>query len=135
MRYSFNHILFAFGLTLTLSAGFSAVYAQDAGFPVSESYEPESSDDVTAYSPGEGEPRNIPPKTTVVSPAPKDSTSLSGKPLQRASKSSADTSKNVAKPEQESTSKQEKKDDDDSVLSFNFLYYIFQKYKLQDIVD
>jgi hypothetical protein len=135
MRHSFNHILFAFGLTLTISAGFSAVYAQDAGFPVSESYEPETSDDVTAYSPGEGEPRNTPPKTTVVSPSPKDST-LSGKSLQRASKSAADTSKSAAKqPEQESTSKQEKKDDDDSVLSFNFLYYIFQKYKLQDIVD
>lgn len=27
------------------------------------------------------------------------------------------------------------KESDDSLLSFNFLYYIIQKYKLQDIVD
>ena len=25
--------------------------------------------------------------------------------------------------------------DDDSILSFNFLYYLIQKYKMQDIVD
>lgn len=34
--------------------------------------------------------------------------------------------KGVAKPKDE---------DDDSVLSFNFLYYIIRKYKLQDIMD
>jgi hypothetical protein len=27
------------------------------------------------------------------------------------------------------------KQEDESILSFNFLYYIIQKYKLQDIVD
>jgi hypothetical protein len=27
------------------------------------------------------------------------------------------------------------KTDDDSIMSFNFLYYIIEKYKLQDIVD
>jgi hypothetical protein len=27
------------------------------------------------------------------------------------------------------------KDDDDAILSFNFLYYIIQKYKLQDIIE
>jgi hypothetical protein len=27
------------------------------------------------------------------------------------------------------------KDDDDSVLSFNFLYYLIERYKLQDIMD
>lgn len=138
MRHNFNHILFAIGLSLTASAGFPAVYAQDAGFPVSDSYEPESSDDVSTYSPGEGEPRNTAPKASLASPtASKDSVALSGKSSQRTSKSSAEASKNAAKPEQDSTSnsKQEQKDEDDSVLSFNFLYYIFQKYKLQDIVD
>jgi hypothetical protein len=30
---------------------------------------------------------------------------------------------------------QQPKQDDDSILSFNFLYYIIQKYKLQDIID
>jgi len=31
--------------------------------------------------------------------------------------------------------KNENEEKDDSVLSFNFLYYIFQKFKLSDIVD
>lgn len=31
--------------------------------------------------------------------------------------------------------KQPAKPEDDSILSFNFLYYIIQKYKLQDIID
>ena len=26
-------------------------------------------------------------------------------------------------------------EEDDSILSFNFLYYIFQKYKMQEVVD
>jgi hypothetical protein len=37
----------------------------------------------------------------------------------------------VTKPTVEKQSMEE----DDSILSFNFLYYIIQKYKLQDIVD
>lgn len=31
--------------------------------------------------------------------------------------------------------KRQPKQEDDSILSFNFLYYIIQKYKLQDIID
>lgn len=31
--------------------------------------------------------------------------------------------------------KQPAKQKDDSILTFNFLYYIIQKYKLQDIID
>ena len=33
------------------------------------------------------------------------------------------------------TVEKQSKDEDESILSFNFLYYIIQKYKLQDIVD
>jgi hypothetical protein len=36
---------------------------------------------------------------------------------------------------QEDPSSAKAKNQDDSILSFNFLYYIIEKYKLQDIVD
>jgi len=39
------------------------------------------------------------------------------------------------KPSTENTRPEAKPSGDDSILSFNFLYYIIQKYKLQDIVD
>jgi len=39
------------------------------------------------------------------------------------------------KPPTENTKPETKQTADDSILSFNFLYYIIQKYKLQDIVD
>ena len=35
----------------------------------------------------------------------------------------------------EQSEKQSEKQKDDSILTFNFLYYIIQKYKLQDIID
>ncbi len=40
-----------------------------------------------------------------------------------------------AKPATENIKPESKQSSDDSILSFNFLYYIIQKYKLQDIVD
>lgn len=140
MRLNFNHILFAVGLTLTASAGFSTVRAQDANFPASEPYDPESSDsEKIIYTPVEGDVRNVPSKTAIASASPKDSTAVSvsgtSKSSQRNSKQpAAENAKGTAKQE-EAASKQEQKDEDDSILSFNFLYYIFQKYKLQDIVD
>jgi hypothetical protein len=39
------------------------------------------------------------------------------------------------KPATENVKPESKQPADDSILSFNFLYYIIQKYKLQDIVD
>lgn len=38
-------------------------------------------------------------------------------------------------PANTSKNKSKQQADDDSVLSFNFLYYIFQTYKLQDIIE
>ena len=43
----------------------------------------------------------------------------------RSSRSQLDESANAAK----------NTEDDDSILSFNFLYYLVEKYKMQDIVD
>ena len=39
------------------------------------------------------------------------------------------------RPAEKSSEKQATKGKDESVLTFNFLYYIIQKYKLQDIID
>lgn len=36
---------------------------------------------------------------------------------------------------QKQPSEKDRESDDDSILTFNFLYYIIEKYKLQDIVD
>ena len=137
MRLNFNHILFAVGLTLTASAGFSTVRAQDANFPASEPYDPESSDgsEKIIYAPVEGDLRNVASKTAIASASPKDSTAVSNKSSQRTSKQpAAETTKSTAKQE-EATSKQEQKDEDDSILSFNFLYYMFQKFKMSDMID
>ena len=39
------------------------------------------------------------------------------------------------KPADKAADKQNSKSKDDSILTFNFLYYIIQKYKLQDVID
>ena len=41
----------------------------------------------------------------------------------------------VLKANEKATEKQAAKSKDDSILTYNFLYYIIQKYKLQDIID
>lgn len=81
------------------------------------------------YSPGgEGENRNklSPP----VSNALKDSIATTRTPL-------VSPSRGKQEPAPKASEKQlaPKEEDPDSILSFNFLYYIIEKYKLQDIVD
>lgn len=39
------------------------------------------------------------------------------------------------KPAEKAADKQNTRPKDDSILTFNFLYYIIQKYKLQDVID
>lgn len=87
-------------------------------------------------SPGEGEHRYFPSTTqpgnttNPQSPAPRDSSSTaeSVSPETPASQRVGAVVKPIDK--QVPT-----RGEDDSILSFNFLYYIIQKYKLQDIVD
>ena len=69
------------------------------------------------YSPGEVDANN---RVHVV--AGKDS--INTRPAQMRPNKQPEAAKNSAKPSQE-----------DDILSFNFLYYLFEKYKLQDIVD
>ena len=121
MRIKFRHFLFAFLLSVITPAGFILVQAQDTSFPGTE-VDALGVDKETdkMYNPGELDPAFKKAQTTTV----KDT--LAVKPHTRATKTPVDASKTpVKKPSQE----------DDSILSFNFLYYIFEKYKLQDIVD
>ena len=121
MRIKFQHVLFAFLLTVVTPAGFILVNAQDTSFPGTEvdalGVDKEAD---KMYSPGELDPAFKKAQTSAL----KDSAAI--KPPIRTPKSAAETGKApVKRPSQE----------DDSILSFNFLYYIFQKYKMQDIVD
>lgn len=107
-------------LLLMCSAG--SALAQDAG--MSDIEIPNNRIDMSAekvvFVPGE-EIKYVPHASTAS--ASKDSLALHIQdfPMQRAAQRPAE--------------KQEAKSKDDSILTFNFLYYIIQKYKLQDIID
>ena len=125
MRIKFQNILFAFLLSVVTPCGFYLVQAQDGTFPGTEvdvlGVDKESEKGM--YNPGELDPAFRKAQTTLM----KDSVAAIIKPSAKTNKTlPADASKTpVKRPSQE----------DDSILSFNFLYYIFQKYKMQDIVD
>lgn len=113
MKRRFTHTLPI--ILFSVFAG-SAAYAQDAGFPSDNIYE--APQERVNYAPGgEGEILGM-PKSPVVSI--KDSASF----YQPIRNNPVTDPAKVSKPK-----------DDDSVLSFNFLYYIIRKYKLQDIID
>lgn len=126
MRIKLRNVLLVLGLVLLSPAGIYCAYAQDAGLPIPDSFqESEAERDRVIYSPGETgalmNSRNYSPTIT------RDS--VAAKPVSaQAGNAPAEALKNSSKPPATSQ-------DDDSVLSFNFLYYLFEKYKMQDIVD
>lgn len=123
MRIKFQNILFVFLLSLISPCGFILVQAQDASFPGTEvdDLEVDKEKEKMIYTPGELDPSFRKAQITNV----KDSAAI--KPVVRSPKAQApDSSKAPVK---------QPSHEDDTILSFNFLYYIFQKYKLQDIVD
>ncbi|MGC3948329.1 MAG: hypothetical protein QM762_28130 [Chryseolinea sp.] len=95
--------------------------AQDASYPAVETVDSESEHnrERVIYG-GEGDPM-VNNKIHVVSVTSRDSAAV--KPSKTVK---ADAPKPTAKPASQ---------EDDSILSFNFLYYIFEKYKMQDVVD
>lgn len=125
MKLKLHHIFVTICLSILTPAGFSTLYAQDASFDeTSASSEKER---VNYYPGGEGEPAgggstsgttNNKSTTTL-----RDSSSF--RTYTTPARVAAEPSKHNAKPAH----------DEDDVLSFNFLYYIIRKYKLQDIVD
>ena len=119
-----KYFLFLTALVFFCAAG--SAYAQDAGMSdveiVAENDGVEG--EKVVYSPGE-DVRYIPRAPGVT--AGKDSIALHihDFPMQQA----------TLKTSEKSNEKQPAKPKDDSILTFNFLYYIIQKYKLQDIID
>jgi hypothetical protein len=114
-------ILFCF---LFLSA--SSAFAQEAGMSdvliVDDREHGEA--DKPVYAPGDLEARYIPRASGVYAPSDSLVLQLHDFPMQQAAQKPADKNE-----------RQAPKPKDDSILTFNFLYYIIQKYKLQDIID
>lgn len=128
MKIKLHYILFAISLSLVSLLGSNTAHAQDNTFPALDAgtydAEAEKERDKVIYSSSssEMEPQAIHKLQT---PAVKDSLANRNN-AHRTVKTAAEGGKNANKPSSHS---------DDSVLSFNFLYYLFEKYKLQDIVD
>jgi hypothetical protein len=101
------------------------VQAQDASFPGTEMDDlgVDKETEKMMYSPGELDPAFK--KSQGTSTIAKDSAFI--KPVLKQSK--------ILTPDSSKTPVKRPSQDDDSILSFNFLYYIFQKYKMQDMVD
>jgi hypothetical protein len=122
MRNYPQHILvFSFALLI----GNIAAFSQEAGSPSFEAYDTEHlrERDRILATPGE----SVDPQRSTISPPPSRDTSTV----------KAVAPRNVFKPSSVVPKEQNKSKDqkDDSILSFNFLYYLIQKYKMQDIID
>jgi len=130
MKIKLHHILIL--TCIALSAIVNSSIAQDSSVPEFENTdsEREKIEDRIINSPGEGDARYIPRSQTISQhTAVRDSVIARPLPPVASTRPKTDqTAKPVEKPNQP-------KQNDDSILSFNFLYYIIQKYKLQDIVD
>lgn len=129
MKIKLHYILFAVSLSLVSLLGTNTAHAQDNTFPAldagtydAEAAEKERDKVIYSSSSSEMEPQAIHKLQT---PAVKDSLANRNN-AHRTVKNASESAKNANKPSSHS---------DDSVLSFNFLYYLFEKYKLQDIVD
>ena len=145
MKTQLHHIFIIASIASTALADFS--YAQEDGageLEISDSEWEKAERDKILYSPGEGEARYVPkhsvsttqPQSSKDSPKEtlKESDLKTGIQSQQKTKSEASSHASKAS-EKQSPKAQPKPSGDDTILSFNFLYYIIQKYKLQDIVD
>jgi len=111
--------------TLTLLTASASVLAQEAGMSDVEINDRAGSHtEAAVFTPGE-DLRYVPRTSSVVSSG-QDSIALqiNDFPMQRAAQKASDK-----------TADKQNAKKDDSILTFNFLYYIIQKYKLQDIID
>ncbi|HEY0655114.1 MAG TPA: hypothetical protein VGD65_18395 [Chryseosolibacter sp.] len=140
MKISLYHI--ALVICLAATAGLTAVQAQDN---VNQEYEITDSDreryerDRIIFSPGgEGETRYVSPRTEPTgssSPAPKDTVNTSSRTNSTAKPAPVLPTGRKEIPGKNPTKQIPPKQDDDAILTFNFLYYIIQKYKLQEIIE
>ena len=120
MKRKLHPVLITLLLAILTPAGIATLRAQDASYPTVDTYEADidAEMDRIIYSPGEVDANN---RVHVV--AGKDS--INTRPAQIRPTKQPEAAKNSAKPSSQ----------EDDILSFNFLYYLFEKDKLQDIVD
>lgn len=122
MKINLHYALITFFLAVLTPAGVLSVNGQDASYPIPEAYDAEADKerDKVMYSSGEADALL---NNKIHVSAPKDSVQSRSS---RVVKTQPEAPKNSSKPSSQ---------EDDSILSFNFLYYLFEKYKMQDIVD
>jgi hypothetical protein len=125
MKINLQNILILFSLTFL---GFvNAAIAQESSMPEMEVMDTEKERERVLYSPGEADTRYIPKNQTQQVKETTQTSQPSNQSLKYKHEKPAPTPK--------STVEKQSKNEEDSILSFNFLYYIIQKYKLQDIID
>jgi len=117
MRIKVHNILFVLLVNIICLSGALVANAQDASFPGTETNDLDlDKEEKLMFSPGE-----LDPSVRKIQSNFKDSVSVKSA-----------TSLKIQPPEPVKTPGKQPAHDDDSILSFNFLYYIFQKYKLQE---
>jgi hypothetical protein len=127
MKISLYHIIFTLSLAIATPSGIVCINAQDAGYFNEGSNDDGDTKERPHYSPG-GEGESMTSGATRVHTPVLSRDSARTSPIRTLAiptTSGADANKSAAR----------QNDEDDSVLSFNFLYYIIRKYKLQDIMD
>ncbi len=140
MKVNFNHIVIAASFAALICA--SDVNGQDASFGDYESTDNDrdrSEGERILYSPGEGELRHTPKNSTPASATGSSTVKDTPKEKETESKQTPAPAKSKIESTSKSTEKapvvQPKSNGESEIPSFNFLYYIIQKYKLQDIID
>lgn len=132
MKPNLYHILFSF-LALFLTQ--TTVLAQDApDYNHPNSYE----HDASIYTYSDADSKTVNPSKSNASTTVRDS--LAVRPAQRVRPAAQEPVKEGAKQPQAPAQQQpgnggQGNSGDDSILSFNFLYYIIQKFKMQDIIE
>lgn len=119
MKIKVHQIVLTIFFAIVAIVAVQSAQAQDASYPAIESVDPESDHgrERVIYG-GEGDPM------------------LNNKiHVPVASRDSVVARPRTARTEPAKTSARPASQEDDSILSFNFLYYIFEKYKMQDVVD
>ena len=108
--------------------GISIAYGQEGGYPIQDTFEEvDPGREKVANSPAEVDP--LPSENRAPVAAIKDVPATTSPARQRPAEN---TDRAVADESEDTTVDAAQ---DDSLLNFNFLYYLFEKYKLQDIVD
>lgn len=120
MKIKAHQLLLTIFFTFVACVFAQSAKAQDASYPAVETADAENDHirERVIYG-GEGDP--MVNNKIHVPVASRDSATV--KPSKTVK---ADAAKPSARPSSQ---------EDDSILSFNFLYYIFEKYKMQDVVD